>query len=143
MKYNFKFTLPTGATIASQTDNAGRVDLPISSGTNLHEKYVQVSVVEGLNPCVSSDIGGGASSSANVTINNIQFLQQTGSQGAAGNIYDLVAYSTTHNNACIIVEFVLHSVQPSNFPTPPPVFDKNAESAVFTTIINSYNLITP
>jgi hypothetical protein len=142
VKYNFKFTLPSGATITSQTDNNGRVDLPFSSGTNLHEKYVQVDVVENANPCVSPLLGSQVTPQ-NVTINNITFAQQTSSEGAAGNFYDTVAYSTVRNNACISLSFVLHSVNANNFPTPPPVFDKNAESAVFTTIVNSYNLITP
>jgi len=142
VKYNFKFTLPTGATITSQTDNNGRVDLPFSSGTNLHEKYVQVDVVENANPCVSPVLGSQVTPQ-NVTINNITFAQQTSSEGAAGNFYDTVAYSTIRNNACISLSFVLHSVNANNFPTPPPVFDKNAESAVFMTIINSYSLITP
>ncbi len=142
-KYNFKFTLPTGAAIASQADNTGRVNLPISSGTNLSEKYIQVNVVEGANPCVSPAVGGTQNAPENVTLNNIQFVKLTGSEGAAGNIYDWVTYATTRNNACITLAFILHSVNPNNFPVPPPVFDKNAESAVFTTIMNSYNLITP
>jgi hypothetical protein len=46
-KYNFKFSLPPGASIVSQTDNVGRVSLPIiAGGTNLLEKYVQVNVEE-------------------------------------------------------------------------------------------------
>ena len=141
-KYGFQFPLPTGASIASQTDNNGRVNLPFSSGTNLQEKYIQVDVVENANPCVSPVLGSQISSQ-NVTINNISFAQQTSTEGAAGNIYDTVAYSTARNNACISLTFVLHSTNPGNYPTPPPVFDKNAESAVFTTIMNSFNWIIP
>ena len=143
VKYNFKFTLPTGATIASQTDTNGRVNLPISAGTNLQEKYIQVNVAEGANPCVSPAVGGTQNPPENVTINNIPFVKLTGSEGAAGNIYDWVTYATTHNNACITFAFILHSVNPNNFPVPPPVFDKNAESAVFATVMNSFNWITP
>ena len=62
---------------------------------------------------------------------------------AAGNIYDWVAYSTVRNNACISLTFILHSTNPANFPVPPPLFDKNAESAVFATTMNSFNWITP
>jgi hypothetical protein len=138
VKYNFKFALPTGASIVSQSDNAGRVNLPISSGTNLQEKYIQVDVVENANPCVSPLLGSQVAVQS-VTINNIAFSKQTSSEGAAGNFYDTVAYSTVRNNACISLSFVLHSTNPSNYPTPPPVFDKNAESAVFDTIINSFN----
>lgn len=142
-KYNFKFTLPSGAAIASQSDNVGRVNLPFASGTNLSEKYIQVNVVENASPCISPVMDGVSATTENVTINNIQFARQTGQGIALGNIYDWVAYSTVRNNACISLTFILHSTNPAAQPTPPPLFDKNAESAVFTTIMNSYNLITP
>ena len=142
-KYNFKFTLPTGATIANQSDNDGRVNLPFATGTNLNEKYIAVSVRENLTPCTSPNVGGTNNAPENVTINNIAFVKLTGSEGAAGSAYDWVTYLTVRNNACISLAFVLHSANPGVFTTPPPLFDKNAESAVFTTIINSYNLITP
>jgi hypothetical protein len=83
------------------------------------------------------------SSTENVTINNIQFVKRTGQEGAAGNFYDWVSYSTTRNNACISLAFILHSLNPGNFPVPPPVFDKNAESAVFTEVMNAFNWINP
>lgn len=143
VKYNFKFTLPTGATIANQSDSAGRVNFTIAGGTNLTEKYVQINIVENANPCASPAVGSPPSSTENVTINNIQFVKRTGGEGAAGNLYDWVTYSTTRNNACINLAFILHSLNPGNFPTPPPVFDKNAESAVFTQLLNTFNWITP
>jgi hypothetical protein len=142
-KYNFKFTLLTGAAIASQSDTVGRVNLPIASGTNLGEKYIMVNVVENANPCVSPAVGGTQNAPENVTINNIQFVKLTGTEGAAGNVYDWVTYSTVRNTACISLAFILHSTNPGVYTTPPPLFDKNAESAVFATIMNSFNLITP
>ena len=139
-KYGFKFTLPAGATIVNQSDNAGRVNLPFASGTNLQEKYIEIKIVDVANPCKSTN--GGLSSSENVTFNGIQFLKEVGTEGAAGNIYDWTAYSTTRNNACISLTFILHSTNPGNYPTPPPVFDKVAESAVFTTVMSTFNWIT-
>jgi hypothetical protein len=142
-KYNFKFTLPTGATIASQSDTVGRVNLPFTAGTNLSEKYIDINVVENANPCVSPVMDGASATSSTVTINNIQFNKQSGTGAAAGNIYDWVAYSTVRNNACITIGFVLHSNNPGVFTTPPPLFDKTAESAVFDTTIATFNWITP
>jgi hypothetical protein len=81
-------------------------------------------------------------SSENVAINNIQFLKQAGQGAAAGNRYDWTAYSTTRNNACISLAFVLHSVNPGNYATPPPVFDMAKESAVIGTIMSTFNWIT-
>lgn len=139
-KYKFNFKFPPGSVIVSVSDNAGRVNLPFTSGTNLTEKYIAVSVVEGANPCKYA--GGGATSSSNLTINTIQFLKESGSEGAAGSFYDWVSYSTVSNNACVNIAFVLRSVNPGNLPTPPPIFDKPAESAIFDPIINTF-VFTP
>ena len=143
-KYNFKFTLPPGASIVSQTDNTGRVSLPIvTGGTNLLEKYVQINVEENKSPCVSPAVSGTPATTENVTINNIQFVKTTGQGAAAGNRYDWTAYATTSNNACITLAFILHSANPGNFPTPPPVFDPAKETAVIGTTMATYNKMTP
>jgi len=141
-KYNFKFNLPTGANIVSQSDSTGRVTLPIvNAGTNLLSKYIQVHVVENADPCVSPAVEN-PTSSENVTINSTQFLKQSGQGAAAGNRYDWTAYSTTNNNACISLAFVLHSANPGNYATPPPVFDMAAESAVIDATMSTYSRIT-
>jgi hypothetical protein len=141
-KYNFKFTLPAGSTIVEQSDTSGRVNLPIvTAGTNLHEKYIQVSVAEGKSPCVVTDMENGGPTST-VTINNVQFTRQSGQGVALSNIYDWTAYSTTQKNACIILSFILHSVNPGVYTTPPPVYDKVKETAVIDTVMNTYNFIS-
>jgi hypothetical protein len=141
-KYNFKFSLPSGAAIVSQTDNSGYVTLPlVTSGTNLLSKYVQIDVREGANPCVSPAVEN-PEGSQNVIINNIQFLKQNGQGAAASNRYDWVAYSTVSNNACISLAFILHSVNPGVYATPPPVFNKAAESAVIDTTMSTYSKIS-
>jgi hypothetical protein len=136
-KYGFSFKFPPGSIISNQSDNSGRIDLPFTLGTNLVEKYLSVRVVDGANPCKSPDIGP-VISSQNITINGIQFLKESGSEGAVGNFYDTVAYSTAKSNACISLTFILHSLNPGNFPTPPPTFDPTAESSVFLTIMSTY-----
>lgn len=49
---------------------------------------------------------------------------------------DWVSYSTLKGNACISMDFILHSVWAID--PPPPVFDKVAESIVFTDIISTF-----
>jgi hypothetical protein len=140
-KYNFKFNLPSGATIGYLSDNAGRVNLPlVTPGTNLVEKYIRVSVEEGKNPCVSTEMGGGGTPE-NVTINNIPFAKQNGQSGAAGSRFDWTAYSTTNNNACISLAFILHSLNRDNYASPPPAFDMAKESEVIGTTMSTYNRI--
>jgi hypothetical protein len=138
-KYAFKFTLPTDATILSQSDAYGKVNLPIAKGTLLLEKYIEVTAKEGLATCKVTNMESVASSET-VTINNVQYLKETGVGAAAGNVYDWTGYSTTKNNACISMVFVLHSANPGVYTTPPPDFDKAAESAVFTTVMSSFSL---
>lgn len=141
-KYGFKFDLPAGASIVSQTDNLGRVSLPVVvTGTNLQEKYILVSATEGKDPCVTTDMEGGMAIET-VTINGNTFSKQTGKGAAAGNQYDWTSYATTRNNACIQITFVLHSTNPGNYSTPPAVYDTAAESAVIDTVINTYGTVS-
>ena len=77
-------------------------------------------------------------SSENVTLNGVDFLKEVGSDSASGETYDWTGYSTTSGNACISLTFVLHSSDASNYATPPTPFDQSAESAVFPTIMSSY-----
>jgi len=78
-----------------------------------------------------------------VTINGTSFLKQTGADAGVGNLYEWVAYSTLHNTDCVSMGFVLHSLNPGNFATPIPVFDKAAESAVFEQIMQTLTWIAP
>jgi hypothetical protein len=96
-------------------------------------------VIEGASTCKSPDIGGTPSTTDNVTINGIQFFKEMGTGAGAGNTYDFVAYSSMSNNNCVSLTFTLHSTNPGNYPTPPPEFDKAAESAVFDVIINTFD----
>lgn len=139
IKYGFNFQFPPGSVVTSQTDLAGRIFFPITAGTNLVEKYLDVTVVEDANPCKSPT--DGATTSDDVTINGIDFLKETGTGVATGNIYDWVAYSTTKDNACISMSFVLHSADLGSYPTPPSPFDRAAEAAVFDTIMTTFSLV--
>jgi hypothetical protein len=137
-KYGFRFKTPPGAVNGTITDNSARIFLPFTLGTLLVEKYVDVKVVENASACKYGTSPAGTSET--VTINGSQFLKETGSEGAAGSIYDWVAYSAfkPSTTTCVTVMFVLHSNNPGVYSTPPPAFDKTAESAVFGTIMNSF-----
>lgn len=137
VQFGFSFKFPPGSSIASQSDNSGRVYLPITQGTNLKEKYIDVKVVEDASTC-KSPASGIVSSTENVTINGTPFLKEVGSDGAAGNIYNWTAYSTAKGTDCISLTFVLHATNPGNYPTPPPTYDMTAESAVFSTIMSTF-----
>jgi murein DD-endopeptidase MepM/ murein hydrolase activator NlpD len=145
-KYGFMFGYPGSSQIvAGGTDNYTRINLPFTPGTNLSEKYLEVSVAENPIVCQSPLASSGAQTSETVVISGITFLKQTAADAGVGHLHEWVAYSTSRNNACVSLGFVLHSLNPDNFATPPVVFDKAAESMVFGQIISTYSwlAVTP
>jgi len=136
-KYGFQFNYPKEGTFGGgMNDNYARIDLPFVQGTNLSAKYLEVIVAENATTCQSPLPTNQPSET--VTINGISFLKQTGAEGAAGSLYQWVAYSTLRDNVCVSLDFILRSHDPGNFSTPPPVFDFAAESAVFGQIVSTY-----
>jgi len=138
--YGFLFKYPPQGVIASGgDDNFTRIDLPFAQDTNLQEKYLEMIVVENANPCESPlATQSMLATSEMVTINGISFLKQTGEDGGAGHLHQWIAYATLKNNFCVSLDFLMHSLNPGNFPTPPPVFDYAVESAVFEQIVSTY-----
>ncbi|HJS17134.1 MAG TPA: NBR1-Ig-like domain-containing protein [Anaerolineales bacterium] len=143
-QFNFKFNYPPQAQIVNQSPAYLKMNLPFTPGTNLVEKYLETIVVENpptcRSPLATSSL---ANTSETVVINGISFLKETGGDGGVGHLHEWEAYSTLHNNACISMDFVLHSLNPGGFSTPPPVFDKAAESAVFMQIMSTFAWTTP
>ena len=137
LTYGFQFKYPPqGQIVSGGTDSFTRINLPFVPGTNLSEKYLEVVVGQNITECKSplqtQDPG------VTVTINSINFLKQTGAEGAAGSLYQWVAYSTLRDGVCVSLNFILHSHNPGNFATPPPVFDFAAESAVFDQMVGTF-----
>jgi glucose/arabinose dehydrogenase len=140
LTYGFEFKYPPEGVIAGgRTVSFARIDLPFAAGTNLREKYLEAAAVVNANPCRSPVAASSmVQSSESATINGIPFLKETGGDAGAGNIYQFEAYSTQRDDVCVSLSFVLHSLNPGNFATPPPVFDYAAEAAVFAQIVSTY-----
>jgi photosystem II stability/assembly factor-like uncharacterized protein len=138
--YGFNFKYPPGSERFFETTNSILINMPIAPGTNLAEKYLQVSVNENINPCQSplSDTSRPGSPTETVVFNGIPFFKQMGGDAGMSQLHEWVGYSTLKNNACISMDFVLHSIAPGAFATPPPEFDKAAESAVFTQVMSTF-----
>ncbi len=132
-KYGFQFIVPVNSSLTTFSDSRARVTLPFTSGTNLAEKYLDVVVTDGLAECKATGFTNPASGSSNVTINGINFLVENGTDSALGNSYEWKAYSTVRNNACVSMNFILHSAS-----TGAPAFDKAAESGVFDTLMSTF-----
>ena len=138
--YGFRFRYPQGGQILEGgTDNSTRINLPRVPGTNLSEKYLQMTVAENLNPCRSPLATSSIpQTSETVVINGISFLKETGEDGTAGHINKWTAYSTARDNVCVSLDFVLRAANPGMFATPPPLYDEAAESVVFGQIVDTY-----
>lgn len=137
LDYRFTFLVPPEAVFVSAAATQARINLPFTPGTNLSEKYLQVLVNKDLSPCVDPNMPP-LSTSQTLTFNGISFLQQTGQEGAAGQVYDWVSHTTPKETACITLRFVLHSANPDAFSTPPPPFDMAAETAILSQIMNTF-----
>jgi len=137
--FGYQFQYPPQGQIRSDSTAGDTIitNLPIvQSGTNLVEKYLEVAAGEPATECKSlfptQDPG------VTVTINGISFLKQTGMEGAAGSLYQWVAYSTLRNGVCVSVNFILHSIAPGASSTPLPPYDYATETAIFDQIIGTY-----
>nr|BAL57194.1 hypothetical protein HGMM_F48B01C10 [uncultured prokaryote] len=146
--YHFTFWYPPSAQITESTANSLHMRLPFTPGTTLTDKYLDVSVAENAEICQSplatSSILSG---SENVVLNGLSFLKQFGIEGSAGHVYKWVAYSTYQGNICVSLDFVLKSINPGVFLTPPPPYDEALESAIFEQMASTFawlaNLPTP
>jgi hypothetical protein len=144
--YGFRFLYPPqGQIVAGGTDNSTRINLPFVPGTNLSQKYLQMTVVENADHCRSPLASSSIPQTSEIAvINGITFLKETGEDGTAGHINKWTAYSTEKGNACVSLDFVLRAANPGVFTTPPPLYNEPAESLVFGQIVSTYQwLIGP
>ena len=137
--FGYQFQYPPQGQIRSDSTAGDTIitNLPIvQPGTNLADKYLEVAAGANATECKSlfptQDPG------VTVTINGISFLKQTGMEGAAGSIYQWVAYSTLRNDVCVSVNFILHGISPGASSTPQPPYDYATETAIFDQIVGTY-----
>jgi hypothetical protein len=111
-------------------------------GTNLIEKRMEIDVRDVSGACEQGFYGGGAQGGLHdpSVLKGIEFLHQTGSGVALGNLYDWESYSTMKGADCITITFVLHSSSPGVYETEPAPFDREVESAIFGVLIDSFRL---
>jgi hypothetical protein len=141
-RYGFEFKYPPDAQVlGSDSVTFVHINLPFAPGTNLGDKYMEVIVAENANPCQSPFAAGWSvpPPSETVALNGLTFFKQTGEDATAGHTNKWVAYSTTRDNVCVSLGFVLRAANPGMFfPTPPPLYDEALESAVFEQIASTF-----
>ena len=139
-EWAFPFTVcyPPDATLTETPPDQARIGLPVAPGTNLFEKWLDILVTTGAPEC-SGPLGGSAPTEV-VPIqgpyNELEFLRESGAEGAAGSVYEWVSYSTAWGDTCVSLMFVLHSGV--MFDPPLPEFDPIAERAIFDVILSTF-----
>ncbi|HEY6073777.1 MAG TPA: NBR1-Ig-like domain-containing protein, partial [Anaerolineales bacterium] len=136
----FLFRYPAQGVISGQTDDSARIDLPFMPGTNLHQKWMQFQVFPNPGTCREpfTNFSVPPYPTETVVINGISFLKEAWPDGVTGQLYDWTAYTTQNGNNCLSFGFVLHSINRGAIDTPPPEFDKAAESIVFGQILHTF-----
>ncbi len=141
LEYGFEFQYPADSEFVDHTSNYAWLDLPFTPGTNLTSKYVEVAVTEDKDSCFAPLAQGyppDALEEETVEIGGNTFFRQAGSEGAAGSIYIWEAYSISRGADCVSLTFVLRSHSPDLEPTPPPEYDQEEESLIFTEIVATF-----
>ncbi|MGB7538479.1 MAG: SH3 domain-containing protein [Anaerolineales bacterium] len=139
--YGFEVCYPAASLLTTASDAHSRIELAYLLGTNLVEKWMDVDSREGLADCVSPQAEGYAAGSLaeeTRTINGLEFFVQSGEDAGAGNHYAWTGYSTERDGVCVSLTGVLHSTNPSFYPTPPPEYDPAGEVAVFDDIAATF-----
>jgi hypothetical protein len=140
-RYGFEVSYPSDSALGEVREDYARIDLPFTPGTNLAEKYLEITASQGAESCTSPLAQGfdpAAVPTQPVSIQSLGFTRQEGSEGAAGNHYQWVAYSITQGDVCINLSFLLHSANPENFATPPPEFDPQQETKIFDQVLSTF-----
>jgi|YelNatPaOPRAMG01_1025707.scaffolds.fasta_scaffold27437_3 hypothetical protein len=144
--YGFELQYPPGGNITVNQPDEVRIDLPFELGTNLEEKYLDIHAQPLEGDCLSPLAEGWPKESLSpetLVVGLLEFQVLKGTEGAAGNIYDWTSYAIQNEDTCVTLDFVLHSTNPLNYPTPPKPFDPELESRVFSQIINTFVWFIP
>lgn len=137
----FGFCYPPDSTVSAGDNEELRIDLPFQAGTNLREKYLQISYLDPSTDCVSPLAAGYQPGSLNEevrTINGIDFTIQSAAEGAAGSQYEWESYAATQEDACLVLTFVFVSTNPGNVTPPLEEYDPLMERAVMDDLLSTF-----
>jgi len=140
-EHGFEFMYPPNGQVGTYDDTESkkvRVDLPVTGETLLQEKFLLVNVEK-----VSEEnthAPPGEESGKLVFINGRKYSKKEFDEGAAGHLYGHTIYSTVAGDSRFVLNFVLHSVNPGVFESPPPSFGWK-ERIIFSKIASTFRLL--
>jgi len=145
-QYGIQFKYPLISTTSSiYSDSEKEISLPIAEAgmhTNIDAKALRL-VIE---PESSTECTGPNkyyNKTNKVVINDIQFTQGIGAEGAAGHGYQYIDYITKKNNVCITMSFVITSFNDLQIPVytggqPFIAYDLSKEEPLINQIISTF-----
>jgi hypothetical protein len=140
---HFKFSLyyPPEAELLETSAGFYHINLPVQEGTNLGEKYLEITLSIDPAICTSPNLVSFPPemlTSENRNLGVTDFTFENGSEGAMGSTYETFSYSTWNGQACANLSFVLRASNPDMFESPPPLYDREAETVIFNQIASTF-----
>lgn len=140
-EYGFEFMYPPDGQVQTYSDpkpKKVRMNLPVTGETILQEKFflIKVEKVSKAPPVapLGEELG------KEVFINDREFSKKEFEEGAAGHLYEHTIYSTVEGDHRYTLDFVLHSLNPGVFDSPPPGFDWR-ETIIFSKIASTFRFL--
>jgi hypothetical protein len=135
--HGFHLRYPADGDLQVEAEGSARIDLPFDAASNLSEKYV---LIDG-GDASAGPFDGEPLESGWVEANGVAFWREVRSGVAAGNRYDSVTHTAVNGGVCVSLSFVLHSVDPGNFPSPMPTFRAEEEARIFDDIVSTFEWV--
>jgi hypothetical protein len=108
----YEISYPAETKITTEKNNEVKISLlPLTKNPAISDKYILIKTIKANNvqEC-SNPLSTRVIEKKEVTINNIKFTKETGSEGAAGSTYNSLSYSTLRNNSsCWSISLVVRS----------------------------------
>jgi len=147
-EYGFEFKYPASGNMKIVPPGdvvKATIILPIAEEgmhTNIDAKNLYINIKQNNNDsvCVGQNY---YSQTSNILINGIQFSKGGGGEGAAGHSYVYTDYTTSKNNACITMSFIISSYNDLQIPAynggePFTQYDFSKEEPLFSQIISTF-----
>ena len=139
----FMFRYPEDGKITHKTDSHIHIALPRLEGTNLSEKYLTIDWTnsEHCSPLMDNWYPDMVDmvQRRKVKINDLIFLKERDSEGAAGSYLDRICYSISRPNLCVSLTInILFHAHGNYYPSLIPRLDWDTEMMIGTLVANTF-----
>lgn len=137
--FGFEVCYPADGKLATSRNDSARVDMPIISGTDLKQNYLEIEAITNRTPCVNSEYlafpRAYQSTPTVQNFNGIEFLVRRSMADVIGPGQGARSYSTVKGNICVSLTFKWEGITESKY-TPPLTMELER-------IVETFQWITP